>query len=94
MSKNFSFINDEMTRDIIIKTYQAVSNTNNWENLKNYEVNPNNGFMFSNEQFLYDISIESDQLGAGHSGASFAYCMRNMHYIAKYGFENYVAKFK
>ena len=89
----FSFYTgDNLFRNGLEKTYQAVTNTNNWENLSNYIVDPNKGFMFSSEEFLSEVSNETERLQVGHSGASWGCCMREMHYIAKHGWRIYVEK--
>lgn len=90
--ENFLFIEDEMARNALSKTYQAISNTKNWENLKNFTVDENRGFMFSNEPFLKEIEEETERLNVGHSGWSWGWSMRNMDFISKYGWEKYVKK--
>ena len=85
----FDFINDEISRKTLNNTYKAITNTNNWENLKNFSVDLKKGFMFSSEDFLKEISDETERLNTGHSGASWGFCMRQMHEIAKNGWNNY-----
>jgi hypothetical protein len=87
---DFSFINDNMLSDMLTKTYQAVTNTNNWEMVKDYKVDPKKGFMFSSEVFLLEISNEIDNLRVGHSGASWGFSMQQIAYIAKYGWKQYI----
>jgi hypothetical protein len=38
------------------------------------------GFMFSNNDFVYKIGNDENVLKSGHSGASFAICLRNCQY--------------
>ena len=62
--------------------YKAVSTTNKWSYLKNKNFDEN-GFMFCTDNELSIISKAMKY--QGHSGASFAWTMRNMEYIAKDG---------
>jgi hypothetical protein len=89
---DFSFIDDELSRDALSKTYQAISNTKNWENLKNFIVDESRGFMFSQSDFLSEIGNETERLGVGHSGSSWGWSMRNMDFISKHGWETYIKK--
>ena len=51
-----------------------------WEYLKNRSNKP---FMFAyDEPMVVQIGEKCDELGCGHSGASFALCMRQMKYEA------------
>jgi hypothetical protein len=73
----------EYSRDNVIDGIRTLDSLENgWEGLKNFVVNPNDGFMFSCDQFILTIG---QKMTVGHSGASFADTMRHLHYIAKYG---------
>ncbi len=90
-SGDFSFIDCKLTRYTFKATYDAISSIDGaWDFLKSFEPSAHNGFMFSSHPFLMKIENKSDELGAGHSGASWAITMRNMEYIAKHGWDNYV----
>jgi len=73
----------EYSRDNVIDGIRTLDSLENgWQRLKNYEVNPNEGFMFSGDPFIHTIA---QKMTVGHSGASFADTMRHLHYISKYG---------
>ncbi len=90
---NFDFIDCYMTRQCMINGCWAMDQSGLWEWLKNYEVNPSNGFMFALDPELITIGNIMESTGApirvSHSGASFGLTMRNLHYIAKNSFEEY-----
>ena len=69
--------------------FKAVSNCEAW----NY-LNPESdmGFMFTRDNIVNLIGVECEKLGAGHSGASFAMCMRSMQFIAQQGWNKFVYK--
>ena len=89
----FNFIDCSMTRQCMMNGCWAMDQTRLWDWLKNYEVDPSRGFMFANEPEINLIGNVMEQNNApvqvGHSGASFGITMRNLHYIAKNGFEAY-----
>ena len=72
-------------RNALELTHQAVTNVNGWEFLAEFKPDPNRGFMFTNNSTLDKIASEADRLGVGHSGASFAICMRDLQYVARWG---------
>jgi hypothetical protein len=88
---DFVFIDDEHTRNMLSLTYQAVTNTNSWDFMKSFTPEKEKGFMFTSNSQLNIISSECEKLGCGHSGGSWGFSMRTMEYIAKKGWENYVA---
>ena len=77
--------------EFIIESYQNMYNSitqlNLWDFMKQ-DPPSNTGYLFWNVPEVKSISnaVYSD----GHSGSSFALCMRTMQYIAKYGWEKYV----
>uniref|UniRef100_A0A6C0B7D4 Uncharacterized protein n=1 Tax=viral metagenome TaxID=1070528 RepID=A0A6C0B7D4_9ZZZZ len=81
----FSFIEDKFTRSLISNGYDSINQLQLWSWLKEYELDEDKGFMWSRHP-NFDIIIktmESLPNPPGHSGASFAYTMRCLHYIAK-----------
>lgn len=90
---DFDFITCSMTRQCMENGCWAIDQTNLWEWLRSYEVNPSEGFMFSNAPEITILGSMMDSPDAptqvGHSGASFGITMRNLHYIAKNGFNSY-----
>lgn len=81
----FDYVKDAAMRDAFILTYQAITNVDGWDFLTDYKPHPDKGFMFSYDPMLTNISNETERLGVGHSGASWAICMSNMQYIARWG---------
>lgn len=94
---DFDFIKCSMTKACLINGCWAIDQTGLWDWLKNYEVNPNNGFMFAMEHEINVIGNAMERAGApykqSHSGASFGFTMRNLHYIAQNGLEAYKIKY-
>ena len=90
---SFDFIQCRMTRNCIMNGCWAMDQTNLWDWLCEYEVDPKKGFMFSKAPELMTISNRMDDQNApvriSHSGASFGFTMRALDYIAKYGLEAY-----
>jgi hypothetical protein len=80
----FDFVNDTLMRYYLLDAFSAVSKAEAWEFLKNYE--PKEGFMFSKHPMLTEINKYID---TGHSGASYGMTMREIHYVAKFGYEEY-----
>ena len=58
-----------------------------WDWFKNYSPEKGKGFMWSSHPNISKISNALPQ--NNHSGATFAYAMRQMEYIAKNGFDNW-----
>jgi hypothetical protein len=93
----FDFIDCQMTKACMMNGCWAVDQTDLWNWLKNYKVNPNNGFMFASEPQISLICSVMEKDGApyqqSHSGASFGLTMQNLYYIAHNGFEAYKTKY-
>lgn len=87
---DFSFIEDQSSQVMLKDMYDAVTVSENWENLKGF-VPGDGGFMFSEKPAwfsLIDKAVNYD----GHSGASHGWTMRCIDYIAKHGWENFMLK--
>jgi hypothetical protein len=71
--------------------YTAVSQTELWSWLKDFEPDADKGFMFTRHENLDRITETMDSLpdSPGHSGSSFSITMRHLHFIAKNGLEKY-----
>ena len=63
-----------------------------WEWLRNYSPDKGKGFMWSSDKNIKKISNALPQ--NNHSGATFAYAMRQMEFIAKNGFDEWNKKTK
>lgn len=92
---SFDFIDCGMTRNCMKNGCWAMDEANMWNWLRYYEVDPSCGFMFASDPEINLIRNVMERNDAsvliGHSGASFAITMRNLHYIANNGFEAYKA---
>ena len=63
-----------------------------WDWLCNYSPDKGKGFMWSSDKNITKISNALPQ--NNHSGATFAYAMRQMEFIAKNGFDEWNKKTK
>ncbi len=87
---NFSGHSDEY---MLKNVYDAICELNLWEWLKTYTPDEDRGFMFSYSKEVNEIIQHSKVVSDRHSGASFAWCMRNMEVIAKNGWDHYFAHY-
>lgn len=67
--------------------YAAITRLDLWDWLTNFTPEEGKGFMFTDTPEIQAIGVETDAMG--HSGASFALCMRHMEKIAKGGWIDY-----
>lgn len=81
---------DSSERMFVEDAYEAVMNTPGAIGWLKVNDKP---FMFSNDPMLNDISKSMKYIDF-HSGASFAYAMRLVEFIAKYGEDEFLKKFK
>lgn len=85
---NFSFILDPVVRANYEDMYAAITKAAAWEWLK--EDPGSSGFMFNKSDMLRRIHANLANC-VGHSNASFSMYMRQMHYIASNGWDDWVA---
>ena len=79
---NFDYI-PWYDRDVYANAWQAITVTETWEFVKNYDVG---SFMLSTDTRVHMIASKMAERGYdGQSGSSFGCIMRVMQYIAKYG---------
>ena len=84
---NFSFIDDSMLNDMLTHDYNVIESIPGaWDALRNHD--PKKSFMWETEGEIW-TEIRSLMWG-GHSGASQSLCLRDLEFIAKYGWEKYV----
>ena len=89
----FGFVKDKQTREFLQSAHRAITVCELWDWLSDY--NPSDGgFMFTRTPELTRINkqMQKDEINGYHSGSSYAYILRNMHFIAKMGiveFEKY-----
>jgi hypothetical protein len=67
--------------------YDAITRLDLWDWLKTYKPEEGKGFLWSTADEITQIS--NAVLDDGHSGPSFAFCLRHMESIAKNGWEHY-----
>ena len=89
---NFGFMdNDAHTQKMTECAYITISRLEKWEYLRNYVVDENKGFMWTDEPTINELmrEIDHDYYDGGHSGGSMACTIRNMDFIAKHGLEKF-----
>jgi hypothetical protein len=89
---DFSFIESQLSRDLLINGYHAVSRCEAWSFLKTFEPEEDKGFYFTTNPKVIEIGIMMDSCPPNkplHSGFSFAWTMRHMQAIATKGFDKY-----
>lgn len=87
MVSDFSAISCIPTRDMC----RAVFELGLWDFVRNFEDNQR-GFLFSKDPRIVQIDMHPLVDKHNHSGASFAYCARNVQFIAKNGVDAWIAK--
>jgi hypothetical protein len=95
--EDFDFIDCSFQRMCIKNGCWAMNESGHWEWLRNYTVDPSKGFMFGVDPTIRIIAKIMDRIDSpfpiGHSGASFAFTMRDLHYIARNGIEAYKRRY-
>ena len=81
---DFTFINDDLTKDMLEDMYKAITETNTWEYVK---ADPGDGGFMLSGPHPFDGAIKN----MDHSGASYAMTVRDMQYIARHGWDKYVS---
>ena len=84
----FNFINDESTRELLQSAHKAITNCEMWDWIRNNKIS---SFMYDNnkEMKIIRTQMEKDPVNMNHSGSSYGWVMREIEYIAKYGYNNY-----
>ena len=83
----FLYINDERTRTMLVNCWNAVTETELWDYMKNECPT----YAFSDAPEVNRIHNKMEELGyTGHSGCSFGWTMRQLQYIAQHGEEQYI----
>jgi hypothetical protein len=83
---DFSFVENKSSREMLENAFAAVTQTESWAFLRE-DVDT---FMFSRNPQVHRILKKMEELGYHqHSGASFGVTMRQMQFIAQYGFEKF-----
>ncbi len=87
---DFSFIQDKSTRLMLEEAFETVEKLGVWEELKSKDVPGDGGYMFSTHPLAKKIADACPDT-VGHSGSSWGWTMRQIDYIAKDGWDAYVA---
>ena len=85
----FEFVKSNNDRDYYKSAHKAITTCELWNWLRNHEFEEGQGFMFANnvpEVKCINSEMYKDPINSGHSGSSYGYTMRQMEYIAKYGY--------
>lgn len=75
---------------MLADAYEAVTSADLWEYLARPSTPGPDGFMFASDIEL--TAIASRMMFKGHSGASYAWTLRQMEYIAKGGWDAYATR--
>ena len=86
-SRNFDFIRDENSREMVADGYAAVTKAEAWDLMK--EDPGLGGFMYTTNESYQVIHKHMDY--RGHSGSSYGWTMRQLQFIAVSGWDAYVA---
>jgi len=78
----FGYIKDESTKIMLVTAWKAITMLELWDFVEEED----EAYMISTNPKVFEIYRKIEELGYnGHSGSSFAFIMRIMQYIAKYG---------
>ena len=90
---DFTFFKDMMSKSIMEPTFTVLTDKD-FDFLKNYNPPKDYGFMFTQKETkplkLIEIERKICDAYSGHSGASFGWTMRQLEFISKEGWNNYV----
>ena len=90
----FEFISNSY-QDLYKNMHNAITSTELWEWMRDFEPKEGKGFMFSSLPELDRIQnkMSEDPISGNHSGASYGRMMRHMQYIAKSGYDKFKADY-
>ena len=92
ITPDFSFIKDVDSRNNILNAYNAVTKCNSWEFIKKFKPEDVDGCLYCSHPTIYKISETMEKCTPKippHSGSSFTWTMKEIHKIAKFGYEKY-----
>lgn len=84
----FNFINDNLTKEFLQSAHKAITNCEMWEWIRNAQIT---SFMYGkgSEMEIIRNEMKKDPINRYHSGSSYGCVMREIEYIAKYGYSKY-----
>jgi hypothetical protein len=81
---------DTNSANMIYSAYICVSNEECWNVIANFN---ETSFMFSQDPVIKELMSKINENYNGHSGASLGWTMRQLEFIAKYGYTEYLGLF-
>lgn len=84
-SRLFSHYKDEQSEQMCQSAFNAVVNADGWDYLKNFDPNPETGFMFNSDPQMNRLMDAIDRANPIHSGFSMGWTMRQLEQVAKSG---------
>lgn len=87
----FEFVTNSDYRALYKNMHGAITSTELWEWMQQFEPAEGKGFMFSTTPELDRIQAKmaEDPVSSNHSGSSYGSMMRSMQYIAKNGYDKF-----
>jgi hypothetical protein len=87
---DFSALNlSENSIKYLQDAFDAITRLGLWKELSEFTLDEKEGFMFSSSPLLMKIRSEMKFMSE-HSGASYGWTMRQMEFIAKHDWNNYL----
>ena len=89
----FDFVKDSHNKQLLFAAYTAISNCELWDWLKKTDIV---SFMYHNncrEMIFFRKEMEKNPINETHSGASYGSTMRQIEYIAKYGYDCFASEY-
>ncbi len=86
---DFSFTKFPSDAEMLSSAYSVITNLEKWDFLRNYIVEPGNGFCLDRNPIVMEIMDEICEKHPVHSGSTMGITMRSMEYIAKHGLCNF-----
>ena len=82
---DFKNHNNILTAQYLYNIYTVINQLNYWNKLKDEKPKDTEGYAYTDLEWVHQIADHQVIQNDGHTGASFALCMRHMEYIAEYG---------
>ena len=88
----FHFVRCQNEIEMLKAAHQAITNCELWDWLRNYQTQT---FMFDKSKEIKRINTEmhKDPINNNHSGSSYGFTMRQMEYLAKNGYQEYMTRY-
>ena len=86
---DFSFVRDEMFKQILLSAYNVITREEKWKFMHDYNPPSDEGFMWSENIEINNLMDKINIDYPGHSGGSMAFTMRRMQFIGVYGYNSF-----